>query len=181
MNAPDGESPTFAHRVVRWLAIVTLGYGLLNILGLGITIRYDSIWAVRSWLGGSRQAAFGYMVLMACLVALEVIGAIELLRWKSRGRILLLAWSISAMLITFATMVVSVWVYTRAVAATTQRSYQPQMGYMVWNWFHYWLQGCALPLVLLIILLQGDVKKIWAGRRAGGFDVIPMAATAEQT
>jgi hypothetical protein len=66
-------------------------------------------------------------------------------------------------------------------ATSTQPSYQAPVGYYVWTWFHNWVQASTLPLLLFVTLVQGDVKKIWSGQQAGGgFDVIPMAAPAEQ-
>jgi hypothetical protein len=180
MNIPDGEHSTLAHRLVRWLAVLTLAYGLVNMISVVIAVQYRAFWMSRSGIGRSWPASFGYVIVVACLAVAEVIGAIALLKWKSLGRTILLVRSISAILISFVATLYSIYVYTEAAAATTQPGYQPYLGYVVWNWIHNWTQGCVLSLVLIITLLQPEVKKIWAVQRAGGFDVIPMASTAEQ-
>jgi hypothetical protein len=181
MNAPEGDSPTFVHRAVRWMAMLTLAYGLLGAVGMAIALRYESYWSISWWFRGNRAASLAYIALVGCLIAVQVVGALELLRWKSRGRTLLIAWAISAMLITFVSTVASIYAFVRQAAATTQPSYQGAIGYFVWSWFQYWIKESSLPLILLFLLMQRDVKKIWPARQGGGgFDVIPMAATASQ-
>jgi hypothetical protein len=178
MEAAAPESQSFVHRVIRVLALVALALGVLNAITLVVFTVSERWSSAGAWFGGGPGGYLFYAVGSIGLVVLQIAGAVGLLRWKSWGRTLLLVWSLSSML--FSLFVSGAWTYQylQSVRATTQASYQPNVGSMIWNTFHFWAQGCAFPLLTWLALRRAEVKALWATPRHGGFDVIPIAKAA---
>ena len=178
MDAPPAESRTFLHRVVRCVAVLALAYGLLQAVTLtawGITrgLPYDGYYV------GSRHLAVGMSLLAFALTAFVIVGGWGLLKWKAWGRVALIVWSALTIVLGCVQSVLSDIMVLRSMAATTQPGVQPHAGVYVWTSFHHWLTYSALPIVILLAMLQPEVARLWSGPRgAGGFEVIPMASTA---
>ena len=178
MDAPAAESRTFLHRVLRWVAFLALAYGLLQAVSLfayaatvGFPYYRYFIWP--RWLD------IGMSLLLIASATTVMVGGWGLLRWRSWGRVVLIVWSVLAILLGLAQAIASTAHFVRRAAATTQSAAQAQTGLMVWSSLYDWMTSSALPVVFLAVLLQPEVAKLWARpTRAGGFDVVPMASAA---
>jgi hypothetical protein len=177
MDTPAGEcTQTFLHHVLRWLAVLALGYGFFDAVTLIVFAVYDRLPYDRMWLPFT--AAMGFLIARIALAVLLILGGAWLLRWKSHGRTLLMWWSAFTIVLGLISMIGMYFFYSRQYGATTQPSYGPSIGFVVWNSFHYWIKSCALPILFLSILMQSEVSKLWSQPRRSGFEVIPIATVA---
>ncbi len=176
MDAPAAESRTFLHRVLRWLAILALGYGLLQVVTLTLFAATQDFPFDRYWMR-DRRAALALSLVHIASVVLLLAGAWGLLRWKSWARVGLFVWAALVILLGLVRAIGSTAYFIRETTAMTQPSFQGNIGFLIWNSFHFWVENCALPIVFIVVLHQPEVAKLWARRRSpGGFDVIPMAS-----
>ena len=178
-DAAIDEPQSFLHRALRWLAILAIGYGVVQCSTFVVFIAVREF-PFRGW-GTTRWWDKAMSLLYVALLVFLLVGGFGLLKWKSWGRKLLIAWSLLSIIVGLASAVAYIAVVTRgwgATTATTQVARQYEWVSM-WATFAGWLENCALPLAFLWTLLQPEVKRLWArpsGR--GGFDVIPMAGVA---
>jgi hypothetical protein len=180
MDAPPAESRTFLHRVLRWIAIVALALGLLQVVTLIVYTVSSGFPYDRYWLPNT-AAAISMSAMRIASAAILVVGGWGLLRWKYWGRVVLIVWSVLSILLALASTIGSVVFISREVAATTQPTGQSNAGLMIWTSVHHWLDNCALPVLFLAALFQPEAAKMWAGPKRGGFDVIPMANVVDDT
>jgi hypothetical protein len=178
MDEPAAESRTFLHSVVWWLGVLALGYGLLHAVTLILAAATQGFLYDRYWMR-DREAAFAMSVVQVASTVLLLAGAWGLLRWKPWARVVLVVWSALTISLGLVRVISSTAYFVRETAAiaTSQPSYRPNIGMLFWSSFQYWLETCALPILLIVLLRQPEVAKLWARPRgADGFEVIPMAS-----
>jgi hypothetical protein len=179
MDATPAEARTFLHRILRWMAVLALAYGGLQAVSLIAFAAAQGFPYDRYSFGGGKLVSLGISILMVILAALAIVGGWGLLRWRAWARLVLVIWSALAILLGLGQGIVSTGAFLRMTAATSQPSGLPHPALVVWASLHHWLTNCVLPIVFLLILLQPEVARLWAGPRGGGgFNVIPMAAAA---
>ena len=176
MEAPAPEQQTFLHRVLRWLAMLAIGYGALQCLTY---VLYAIVYGLTfAGYGFPRPLRTGFTLVQIAGPVLLLAGGWGLLKWKSWGRALLITWALLAMTAGLVSSVAYLVEDARtwsATAATTQAVVSNRLS--IWFTFAGWVEHCALPLTCLWTLMQPEVKRLWArGPGHGGFDVIPMAS-----
>lgn len=113
------------------------------------------------------------VLLNFALPVLLIVGACGLLKWKAWGRKLLVVWSALTIVLGLATS-------TYFLARDWGTSQPGRFAAMnMWLTFTGWLDGCALPLAFLGMMIQPEVKRLWAPSCGGSaFEVIPTADVA---
>jgi hypothetical protein len=108
-----------------------------------------------------------------------VIGGFGLLRCKPWGRALLLLWAPLSMVAQMAASLC--WLVPSASAriATPQPS-GPPVAFIGWMTITELLSHYAFPVLVMAVLLQPDVRRLWANRTRGGFDVVPFAGVTNR-
>ena len=182
MQTPEAaidEPQSFLHRAVRWLAILAIGYGVLQCMTL-LVFAAAGDFPYRGWQM-PRLLANGIALLQAAMPVLLVVGGSGLLKWKAWGRKLVITWSLLHVIsglvntVTWIAFIAREW----GSLSAAERAGRQYVGLNIWYSFSNWLEGCALPVAVLWLLLQPEVKRLWAHpSRSGGFDVIPMAGVA---
>jgi hypothetical protein len=164
----------FLPRVLRWIAILTIVIGTVGAISF-ITLTLLRIFH-SPWVGSRVPRADRYIAFALALASiLSAVGGYGLLRWKPWGRTLLLVWAPLSMSARLATSLYWLVPYASVRAATTQPAGAPMafIGLMV---VMELLSHYAFPLLVMAVLLQPDVRKLWANRTRGGFDVVPFAS-----
>ena len=78
--------------------------------------------------------------------------------------------------LSFASNVLWTIYYLDQRRASTQPNL-PTASYYIWMTFSFLLTRSAFPVIVLCILLQPQVTKLWA-RVSGGFEIVPFARAA---
>ncbi len=181
MAEPQATFPTpsdFVQRVVFWVAAFCLAYSIIIIAVLIVYMTvyggdYLGLPMGRNW----RQAALGLRLIYLVSTGVLLTGAIALLRHRKWGALLLVIWALIQVCGRFLLSVIYLVDYSRAYAASvaTTRSF-PGMSraMMIFGTMTNWAEGCFFPMLVCLILLQKEVRQLWA-RRGGGFEVIPLA------
>jgi hypothetical protein len=175
VDVPARQHQTVFHRLLRWLAILGLAYGLLRAVTLllfAITQGFPFAGVAR---GGRHDVLISWVYVTA--VVLLVVGSAGLLWWKRWSRRTLLVWAPLQMSAGLVSTLSYLWQYTGAMAGTTQPTADHVL-LNVWTMASHWLEGCLLPILFLWALLQPEAAKLWAAERRGGFEVVPMADVA---
>ena len=162
---------------MRELALISIGLAVLHIANLTVELVRNDF----GFPGGNYGPFWGRVQQGTHLLylldnVLLLVAAIALLRWKPWSRAALLIWAAVEM----AGSVVSglAWFipYASQVARTPTAcsQHQPSVASICWMLLSTVVADWAFPLLVVVILRQPEVARLWA-RKSGGFEVVPMA------
>ena len=176
------DSPDFLRRVLRWLAIICLAAGLISVLNLGTWLAFYPRNVYR-YGGMTGRAGFAVNLAYLALPILGVVGGWALLRWKPWARRVLIAWALADIALGFISNILWYVDYatsmSRAAATTRMTSPVPSVAFQGWSMLVTCLARMPFPLIVLIVMLQPEVKELWARRAGGAFEVLPIVRPAD--
>jgi hypothetical protein len=176
-TTPPAQSE-FLPRVLRCLAAVCFAYGLIGTLDM--TVRFATYGLRYPSYGPSYYTVQrGIEIFSGGLSVLLLVAAIALWRWKSWSRVTLIVWA--ALWIVMGIVSNAFWriSFLQQRRTTTQPQFLPSPLYYTWLTMSSMVQRAAFPAIVLCILLQPQVSKLWA-QVTGGFEVVPFARTTQQ-
>jgi hypothetical protein len=103
-----------------------------------------------------------------------------LIQWKPWARRTLIAWALGDIVLSFVSTAFWFVDYANTMSrqTATTRALSPSLAFQGWTSLLSCASNAAFPLSVLVILMQPEIKKLWALRRGGGFEVVPLARTA---
>jgi hypothetical protein len=173
-----GEGEGFAHRVAVTLAAFLLAYAIFNLLQYVVYVAVEGT----LWFARYRYRRFEAAMQMTRIAAdiLLLAGAVGMLKWKPWSRVAVMTWTVSIVLLTFASGIGWVIEYSdqlRATAATT-RAVNPPLWKMAVHQVFWSIQSAFLPALVWLIVRRPEIAQLYQHVRGGGFEVVPMATVA---
>ncbi len=185
---PSEPQRPFVDRLVRWLAILGLCYGGVSIVSamnlFAVDLANYSLWLAQYSQWPCPETIGEQLVIIQLIGMLStpllgillVAASSGLLRWKPWSRYGMIAWAWLVLTTSLVLSLAPFLVYMRSLVATTQPT--PSATAVPWSSVASWVEGTALPIVVLVVLLQREVAERFTPPRAGGFEVIPLANRA---
>lgn len=164
------DDQDFLLRVLRWIAILCIAYGLFRLANYGATIAQGGF--ARFGVGQFRSLGFSLGLLLLVTNVLLLVGGAALLGRKRWGRTLLLLWAATGAAVHLGSSVLYLLNFNSSAGGTAPGN---SPGYFFWMMFTYFIDAMAFPLLVAIVLLQREVAQLWAEPGGGAFEVVPMA------
>jgi hypothetical protein len=178
---PDAriQQNTFLYRVLRLLAALGMVCGLLalvNMFAFYFTYGWNRAWPNWLWWRGRLPNSL-YLLALASISILQMIGSWGLWRWRAWSRRLLIAWAAIAVLFGIINTLGYLVSYSRAISTTTQPA-AVSLPYMILMMSFSFLNNATLALVTLFVMTERTLAELWAPLGTGGFQVVPLAHVA---
>jgi hypothetical protein len=168
----------FLHRVLRILAVLGLLYGslaLLNAIVYFASFGWGRGRPWPSWVPLGRGISYSFYILaMASISALQIVGSWGLWRWCAWSRRVLIIWAAVAIMAGTVNTITYLISTVQALSATTQPT-GISVPYVIWTMFASLLTSATLAVVTLLVMTQKSVADLWAPRGTSAFPVVPFA------
>lgn len=155
---------------IRAVAVVTLGYGLVQLAHHANFMFGAGVW----WRSASSAEAYVDVAMQLsnlALALLMVVAAAALVRWQSWSRRALIPWAVLAVVLGLCSAIDGILGYGRYLRVTTQ-SDNPPLWRAASSHLFWWLRFSAYPVLVFLILRQEDVARLFSRAATGGFEVV---------